>query len=140
MLLGLVIIAFFGWLGAIKRPVPPQIEADCTRAAFSLSALEVKQARPLSYTIVGPAGREYALGVDTTCVHRRPRRLARGARPGSEDDVILAAEPAPMPAGCSRTGLFALPISLGKHTVTLYELVGAGPVFVAEQRIEVTEP
>lgn len=140
ILLGLVVISFFLWIGAMRRPVPPQLDADCERAAFQLSATEVKQSRAVSYTIVGPKGREYALGVNTAEFTGGPGAWRAVPKAGFENDLILAAEPAPMPEGCSRTGLFALPIRTGKHTVTLYELVGRGTVFVAEERIEVTEP
>lgn len=139
VLLGLVIIGFLSWVAAMRRPNAPDLAADCTKAAFRLSSEKVETARPLTYTMVGAAGREYALGVNTVSFTGSPGAWRPVAAAGHENDVILAATPAPMPAGCKRTGLFALPVPPGKHTVTLYELVSGGAVFVAQQEIEVTE-
>lgn len=139
-MLGLVVLLFLMRLGTARRPQPPDLAADCTKPAFKLSVTSVAQNRPVAYTIVGPEGRRYVLGFDTSTFAPRPDGGWDAVpKPGREDSVLVAAGVEPM-KGCSRTGFFATPVPIGTHTVTLYELTDRGVLFVDEQEIEVTEP
>jgi hypothetical protein len=127
-------------LGIARRPKPPDLAADCARPAFALSALTVKQSRPLSYAIVGPNDKRYVLGVNTTAFTHKPEGgYAPVPIPGRENDVIVAAGVEPM-TGCKRTGFFALPIALGDARVTLYELTADGTVELDRKTVTVTKP
>ena len=98
------------------------------------------QGKPVAFTIVGPDGRTFALGLDTETFRRGPDGTWQAVpRRGFADTFLTPATPEPM-RGCKRLGVFATPVPLGKHTVTLYELTDRGVVFVEQQDLEVTEP
>lgn len=133
-----MILLFLMRLGTARRPQPPDVAADCTKPAFTLSATSVRQGAPVTFAIVGPAGRTYALGFDV-------RSFERGAGggwvpvPPVAEGSLVAAAPFAMPEGCKHTGFFAVPVPYGDHTVTLYELTDRGPLFVDQQEVTVTE-
>lgn len=137
---GLVVLLFLGAVAVARRPQPPSVEPDCARAAFHLSATSVAQNRTVAYTIVGPDGREFALGLDTRTFERGPDGRWRGVPKPGYEQTFLEPAPAARLTGCKRDGVFATPVPLGTHTVTLYELTDRGALFVTEQRLEVTEP
>jgi hypothetical protein len=138
--IGLGVLLLLLRLGIARRPQPPALAASCTTPAFALSTMTVKQARPLSYAIVGPDAGRYVIGVNTT----EFRHKAEGGYepvpiPGRENDVIVAAGVKPM-KNCRRTGFFALPIALGDARVTLYELTPTGSRELARETVTVTKP
>ena len=137
MLLGLIVLLFLMRLGTARRPQAPDLAADCAKPAFALSATSVRQGAPVSFTIVGRAGRTYALGFDVRSFERSADGRWVPVPPVAEGSLVAAA-PEPMPADCSRTGYFAVPVPPGTHTVSLYELHALGPLFVAQQKITVT--
>jgi hypothetical protein len=135
---GLALILLIGAIGTARRPSAPDLAADCVNAAFKLSANAVKQARPLTYTIVGPETKRFVLGLDTRTFVRDAEGWAAVPLPGKEDSYEVAAGVEPT-TGCRRTGIFGLPVPLGDHTITLYELRENDVVEVAHQTITVTE-
>lgn len=141
MLLGLVFLSFLLALASSRRPQPPVVDPNCERPSFALSLTTVDQNKPVAFTVVGPAGREYALGLDTTTFERTPEGGWRGVpKPGFEQTFLTPMLPERLPAGCTRPGIFATPVPLGKHSVTLYELTDRGAVFVQQEVLEVVEP
>ena len=138
ILIGAAFLLLLQQIGAARRPPAPTLAPNCTAAAFKLSANTVKQARPLTYTIVGPDGHRFVLGVDTASfVHNPDGGWSAVPLQGADDSFEVAAGVKPM-KGCRRTGLFSLPIPLGEHTVTLYELTDTGAVELERQTITVT--
>jgi hypothetical protein len=138
VMLGLVLILFILRIGSERRPHPPDLAADCARPAFLLSRTTVAQAGPVAFTMVGPAGRRYALGVDVATFTETGAPVPR---PGHADSVLVPDNGRkPMPKECVKDGFFALPVPVGTHTVTMVELTDRGAVFVAQQDVEVTEP
>ena len=138
-LIGLGAILLLMRLGAARQPKPPDLATDCTTPAFALSAESVKQARAVTFTIVGPDTKRYVLGVNTMAFVPSPRG-GYHAVPlrGREEDMLL---PTVKPMkGCRATGLFALPVEVGEHQVKLYELTPAGTIEVERKTIEVTAP
>jgi hypothetical protein len=138
VLLGLALLLLLQQIATARRPTP-QLAANCTTPSFKLSALTVKQARPLTYTIVGPAEGKFVLGVDTaTFTHDAGGGWSGVPLPGKEDSYEVAAGVKPM-KGCRRTGIFSLPVPLGQHVVTLYELRDTGAHELQHETITVTE-
>ncbi|MDQ1711099.1 MAG: hypothetical protein QOE45_549 [Frankiaceae bacterium] len=137
---GVAVLLLLLRVGLARRPEPPALAASCTTPAFALSATTVKQARPVSFTIVGPDSGRYVIGVNTTGFRHQPEGgYVAVPIPGREKDVITGAGVQPM-KGCRRTGYFALPISPGDATVTLYELTSTGTVELAHRTVTVTPP
>jgi hypothetical protein len=141
LFVGLVLLALLARAGLSRRPQPPAIAASCTTAAFALSATTVKQARPVSYTIVGPNDGRYVIGVNTTEFRHKPEGgydpvPVPGADP-LRDVVFDGVKPM---KNCQRTGLFALPIRLGEARVSLYELTPTGTTELARKTVTVTAP
>ena len=139
VMLGLVVLLFLMRLGAERRPKAPDLAADCAKPAFKVSAASVRQSGPVAYRIVGPNGRDYRVGVDIRTWERRADGVWTPVpKPGYEGTYLAELKPAAM-KDCAREGLFALPVPVGTHTMTLYELTERGPLFVAEEQVEVTE-
>jgi hypothetical protein len=139
VLIGVGLLALLGYIGAARQPQPPKLAPNCERASFALSSYSVKTAKPLTYTIVGPADRRYVLGVDTlTFVRAADGSYGAVPVPGREDSYEVAAGVKPM-KGCRRSGVFSLPVPVGEHVVTLYELTGADVAEIERQTITVTE-
>ena len=140
VLLGLVLLSFVMAIGVSRRPQAPAVAPDCTRASFTLNTTTIAQQKAVTFTIVGPAGRRYAVGVDVAGFERAPDGTWRAVpKPGAETHLVAAA-PEPMPQTCTRAGFFATPLAVGRHTVTLYEVTDAGAVFVQQHDLEVTAP
>jgi hypothetical protein len=139
VLMGVALLALLGYIGAARRPLPPKLAPNCEKASFALSSDTVKAAKPLTYTIVGPNGHRYVLGVDTLSFVRADDG-SYGAVPirGREDSYEVAAGVKPM-KGCRRTGVFSLPVPVGEHVITLYELTDTDVVEIERQTITVTE-
>jgi len=108
----------------VRRPQPPGLAANCDKPAFELSS-PTRQNRPAAYTMVGPAGRRYALGVDTATFVQREGRWTAVPQPGRAADqvVVVMAESLPK---CRRIGYLGLPLALGTHTATMFELTPSG--------------
>ncbi|HVF06494.1 MAG TPA: hypothetical protein VNA20_16755 [Frankiaceae bacterium] len=141
VLLGLVFLSFLLALASSRRPQPPVVDPNCQRASFALSLTTIDQNKPVAFTVVGPAGREYALGLDTATFERTPQGTWRAVpKAGFEQTFLTPMPPERMPAGCTRPGIFATPVPLGKHSVTLYELTERGALFVEQHDLEVVEP
>jgi hypothetical protein len=139
ILIGVGLLALLGYIGASRRPPPPNLAPNCEKASFALSSATVKAAKPLTYTIVGPNAHRYVLGVDTlSFVRADDGSYSAVPVPGREDSYEVAAGVKPM-KGCRRTGIFALPVPPGDHVVTLYELTDTDVVEVERQTITVTE-
>jgi len=137
-MLGLVVILFILRISSERRPQAPDLAADCARPAFALSKTSVVPAGPVAFTMVGPAGRRYALGVDVATFSETGAPVPKA---GYETTALVPDDgKKPMPKECVKEGFFALPVPPGTHTVTMYELTDRGAVFVAEQPVEVTEP
>lgn len=137
-MLGLVVLLFILRISSERRPQAPDLGADCAKPAFVLSKTSVVEAGPVAFTMVGPAGRRYALGVDVATFTETGAPVPK---PGYEATVLVPDDGRkPMPEECVKDGFFALPVPLGTHTVTMYELTDRGAVFVAERAVEVTEP
>lgn len=136
LLIGVAVLVLIARVGAARRPPAPVLAASCTTPSFALSAYTVKQARPLVYTIVGPEDRRYVLGLDTlTFVRQDDGGWNAVPAPGDEDSYLIPAGVAPM-KHCRRTGLFSLPVPVGEHVLTLYELKGTQAPEI--QRVTVT--
>jgi hypothetical protein len=141
VLLGLVFLSFLLALASSRRPQPPAVDPSCERASFALSLTTVDQNKPVAFTIVGPPGREYALGLDVSTFERTAAGGWRAVpKPGFAETFLTPAGPERMPEGCTRRGIFATPVPVGKHAVTLYELTDRGAVFVQQLDLEVVEP
>jgi hypothetical protein len=141
VMFGLVVLLFVARIGAIWKPQPPELAADCDRPAFELSTETVEQRRAVGYAMTGTAGRTYVLGVDTRTFERRPDGGWNPVPAAGVARVDVVAAPAErMPGDCLRDGQFGTPIDVGEHTVTMFELTDRGAVFVAQQVLEVTEP
>jgi hypothetical protein len=139
ILAGFAFLLFLQQVAASRKPPAPDLAANCTTPSFALSTHSVKQARPLTYTIVGPDGGRFVLGVDTASFVPQPDGgWAAVPLPGGEDSYEVAAPAQPM-KGCRRTGLFALPVRLGAHVVTLFELRGSTAVEIQREPITVTD-
>jgi hypothetical protein len=138
ILFGVGLLALLGYIGASRQPAPPKLAPNCEKASFALSSTTVRAAKPLTYTIVGPNGHRYVLGVDTlSFVRNDDGSYAAVPAPGRENSYEVAAGVKPM-KGCRRTGVFALPVPPGEHVITLYELTDTDVVEVERQTITVT--
>ena len=114
------------------------VAANCERPAFELSS-PARQNRPAAYTMVGPADRRYALGIDTATFVDRGGTWVPVPQPGHPADQLVAVSAEPMP-DCRRIGFVGLPLALGPHTVTMYELTPSGAVEVQRATIELVPP
>jgi hypothetical protein len=138
ILIGVGLLALLGYIGASRQPAPPKLAPNCEKASFALSSATVRAAKPLTYTIVGPDGHRYVLGVDTlSFVRNADGSYGAVPMPGRENSYEVAAGVKPM-KGCRRTGVFALPVPPGEHVMTLYELTDTDVVEVERQTITVT--
>jgi hypothetical protein len=141
LFIGLVVVLLIGVVGVSRRPKAPLLVPDCTTPAFKLSTETPKQNHPVAFTMVGPPGRLYVLGVDTVSFEHHPGEDTAWlpvAMSGVDQEDILVVGSAPMPK-CRRVGVFAVPIPLGGHLVTMYELTeDRGAVEVARTTIHVT--
>jgi hypothetical protein len=141
LLVGLAVLALFARVGLARRPQPPALAASCATPAFALSATTVKQARPVSFTIVGPDDGRYVIGVNTTAFRHKPDGgYDPVPLPGVDpvkDVVVVGVRPM---KNCRRTGFFGLPVRLGDTRVTLYALTPTGTTELARKTITVTQP
>lgn len=135
-LAGLMVLA----MAAMARaPRPPRLAADCIKPAFAVSS-PAKQHRPIAFTIVGPSDRRYALGVDTATFVEQGGAWVPVPQAGKTADDVVVVKDEAMPR-CARTGAFSLGLPLGRHTVTLYELVpGRGAIEIQRETLELVEP
>jgi hypothetical protein len=141
LFVGLMVLGLLARVGIARRPQPPALAASCTTPAFALSATTVKQARPVSYTIVGPNDGRYVIGVNTTEFRHKAEG---GYDPVPLPDVdpvkdVVFEGVKPM-KGCRRTGFFALPIRLGEARIALYELTPTGTTELARKTVTVVAP
>jgi hypothetical protein len=143
LVIGLAVIVLIGVVGANKRPSAPLLAPDCTTPGFKLSTETPRQNHPVAFTMVGPPGRIYVLGVDTVSFEHHPGAEAAWlpvAVSGVDQENVLVVGSAPMPK-CRRVGVFAVPIPLGGHLVTMYELTDdRGAVEVARTTLRVIDP
>ncbi|HEV2889377.1 MAG TPA: hypothetical protein VGX28_03295 [Frankiaceae bacterium] len=138
--IGLVALLALGTAALARQPRPPALPASCDRPSFALAS-PAKQSRPLAYTMVGPEEKRYMLALNTSGFVRdaggawRPVTL-----PGRPRDQVVYVGDEPM-TGCRRSGVLNLPVPLGEHVVTMYELPPTGSaVEVARQTVEVVAP
>jgi len=141
MFIGVAVILLIGVVGASRRPRAPLLAPDCTTPAFKLSTETPRQNHAVAFTMVGPPGRIYVLGVDTVSFEHHPGEDTAWlpvAMSGVDQENVLVVGSAPMPK-CRRVGVFAVPIPLGGHLVTMYELTDdRGAVEVARTTLHVT--
>jgi hypothetical protein len=138
VLIGAGLLLLLGFIGASQKPSSPALAASCTKPAFALSTYTPKQARPVTFSVVGPPDRLYTLAVDTlTFEHEADGGWTPVPAPGREESVILV-RVKPLKK-CRTSGVFALPVPLGTHTVTLFELTGAQAPEVARTDVLVTD-
>jgi hypothetical protein len=118
---GLALLLLIQQVGAARKP-PPQLAADCTTPGFKLASDTVKQSRFVTFTMVGPPGRWYALGVNTkTLVRAADGGWEAVPLPGQADYEIAANTKSLK--GCRLTRQFGVPeFPAGQHTVTMYAL------------------
>lgn len=142
LFIGLVVVLLLGVIGASRRPHAPLLEPDCNTPGFKLSTETPRQNHAVAFTMVGPPGRIYVMGVDTVSFEHHPgEELAwlPVAMNGVDQENLLVIGSAPMPK-CRRTGVFAVPIPLGGHLVTMYELTeDRGAVEVARTTLHVID-
>jgi hypothetical protein len=136
--IGLMCLMVLATAALIRRPRPPLLAANCEKPTFELSS-PAKQNRPAAYTMVGPADRQYALGIDTATFVNRGGSWVPVPQPGRPADQLVAVSAEPMPR-CRRIGYLGLPLALGQHTVTMYELTPTGAVEVQRATIELVPP
>jgi hypothetical protein len=138
VLIGAGLLLLLGYIGASQKPSAPPIAASCTKPAFALSTYTPKQARPVTFSVVGPPGKIYTLAVDTLTFEHQPQGgWTAVPAPGREESVVLV-RVKPFKK-CRTAGIFALPVPLGAHTVTLFELTGTQAPEVARADILVTD-
>jgi hypothetical protein len=134
---GLAFLLLLQQIGAARKP-PPQLAPDCANPGFKLASDTVKQARFVTYSIVGPNGRWYALGVDTNTLVRRADGGWDGVATPGQPEFRVAASVKSL-TGCRHNGQFGVPFfPAGQHTVTMYDLTSGTAVEVGHRAIEET--
>lgn len=136
---GLIALLILGIAGETRRQRAPVLEPDCTKPAFALSS-PVRQGRPTAFTMVGPSGRQYVLGVNTASFVRDGSTWRPVPLLGKSGADVVVVESEDMPE-CRRTGVLNLAVPLGEHTVSMYELTDdQGAIEVQREPIVVIDP